>query len=86
MPLDSSACPGAPCKVTLWRMKVLVMARVAQIKVKYHIQSSSGVFAIKLGLGKKMIVFGFDLRDLGKLNTQSREQGYFLKDSLTSSL
>lgn len=58
VPLDSSARPGAPCKATLWRMKVLVMARVAQIKVKYHIQSSSGVFAIKLGLEKKWLSLG----------------------------
>lgn len=41
------------CKVTLWRIKLLVMPRVAQIKVKYHIQSSRGVFAIKLSLEKK---------------------------------
>lgn len=49
VPLDSSA----HCKVTLWRIKLLVMPRVAQIKVKYHIQSSRGVFAIKLSLEKK---------------------------------
>lgn len=41
------------CKVTLWRIKLLAMPRVAQIKVKYHIQSSRGVFAIKLSLEKK---------------------------------
>lgn len=52
-PLDSSAGPGAHCKVTLWRIKLLVMPRVAQIKVKYHIQSSRGVFAIKLSLENK---------------------------------
>lgn len=52
-PLDSSAGHGAHCKVTLWRIKPLVMPRVAQIKVKYHIQSSRGVFAIKLSLENK---------------------------------
>lgn len=51
--LDSSGGPGARCKVTLWRRKPLVMPRVAQIKVKYHIQSSRGVFAIKLSLENK---------------------------------
>lgn len=52
-PLDSSVGHGAHCKVTLWRIKLLVMPRVAQIKVKYHIQSSRGVFAIKLSLENK---------------------------------
>lgn len=53
VPLDCSVGQGAHCKVTLWRIKLLVMPRVAQIKVKYHIQSSRGVFAIKLSLENK---------------------------------